>query len=480
MNKITFHFMVAATLIATALTLLVSSGGKLDAQDQTQNRPREDEQLKLGVDAYVYGFPLVLMDVTRRVQTAVSQAGPRKAPVNQFVHVPAFPNPAFTAVVSPNADTLYSSAWLDLTREPIVLSVPEMGKRYYLMQLLDAWTNAFAVPGTRTTGNQKGNFAVVGPAWQGKLPEGLREFKSPTNRVWLIGRTQTNGKADYAAVHAIQKQYKLTPLSAWGKAYAPPDTVPVAADVDLTTRPVEQVFRMDAATFFARLNALMRDNPPADADANAIMRFAAIGIAPGKAFDLKKLDQDVVSMLERSVRLAPARIVAQARQPRGKNANGWRKLPDNTADFGTDYDARAVVALIGLGANLVADAVYMRATVDADGQPLDGRNRYQIRFEKRQLPPVNAFWSITLYNAKQAFVANPINRYAIGDRDNLPLGDDGALTLFVQHDSPDGDKAVTWLPAPQGAFNLMLRLYWPKQQILDGVWKAPAIQRLAD
>jgi hypothetical protein len=443
-----------------------------------QDKITEDDALKLGVDAYVYGYPLVLMDVTRQVMTAVPKVDAHKAPPNQFVHAREFPDYTFTDVVSPNADTLYSFAWLDLTKEPIILSVPDVGKRYYLMPLLDAWTNVFASPGTRTTGNGKEDFAIVGPNWKGELPAGVHKLKSPTDMVWLIGRTQTNGKDDYAAVHATQDQYKLTALSAWGKPNTPPDNVPVATGIDVRTPPVEQMARMDATTFFTRLNTLMQDNPPPAADAATLKRFAAIGVAPGKAFDLRGLDRVVAKGLERSVRAAQATIVAEAKKPHGKKVNGWEMLPHNTGRYGTDYLWRAVVALVGLGANLPEDAIYPHATVDADGQPLTGANRYVIRFPKGQLPPVNALWSITMYNAKQAFIQNPIDRYAIGDRDKLKSNDDGSLTLYVQHDSPGKDKESNWLPAPADSFNVFMRLYWPKQEIVDATWKMPPVERV--
>jgi hypothetical protein len=443
----------------------------------TQDKLTEDDALKLGVEAYIYGYPLVLMHVTRQVMTAVPRPDGKKAPVNQFVHAQEFPDYTFADVVSPNADTLYSFAWLDLRQEPIVLSVPDVGKRYYLMQMMDAWTNVFASPGSRTTGHRKGEFAIVGPRWTGKMPKGVKMIESSTSMVWLIGRTQTNGKDDYVAVHAIQKQYRLTPLSAWGKAFTPPDRVPFAARIDMETPPVDQVARMDATTFFDRLNALMLNNPPALVDAAAMKRFAAIGIAPGKPFDLQSLDPVVAKGLERSVAAGQAKIVTEAKKPHGRNVNGWQILPDNTGKFGADYNWRAVVALIGLGANLPWDAIYPHATVDTQGQPLTGANRYTIRFRKGQLPPVNGFWSITMYNAKQAFVQNAIDRYAIGDRDKLQFNNDGSLTLYVQHDSPGKDKESNWLPAPVDSFNLFMRLDWPKKEIVDGTWKMPPIER---
>lgn len=435
----------------------------------------KQEALSIGEDAYVFGYPLVLMDVTRGVMTAVSKADERKAPINQFLHLGKFPDPAFTDIVSPNADTLYSTAWIDLTSEPIVLSVPDMGSRYYLMEMMDAWTNVFASPGTRTAGNGKGDFAIVGPGWKGQLPQGVKEIKSPTNMVWLLGRTQTNGQGDYAAVHGIQKQYALTPLSARGKNYVTPDSVPIEKGIDTKTPPVEQVARMDAPTFFARMNALMKSNPPSFADTLPMKRFGAIGITPKKEFDLRQFDLAVVEGIEESVSAGQAKVRAEAQKELGQNVNGWDVMT-NVGRYGTNYLLRAVVALVGLGANLPEDAIYPRATVDADGEPLLGTNRYVIQFPKGELPPVGAFWSITMYNAKQFFVPNPINRYAIGDRDELKSNDDGSVTIYIQHESPGADKESNWLPAPKERFNLVMRLYRPKERILDGTWKMPFVK----
>ncbi len=435
-----------------------------------------DKASKECAEAFIYGYPLVLMDVTRQVMTAVPNAG-EKAPSNQFGHMRKFPDHTFTDVVSPNADTLYSTAWLDLKKEPVILSVPEMGNRYYLMPMLGAWTNVFTSPGTRTTGNDKGDFAIVGPQWAGTLPEGVKEIKFPTNMVWILGRTQTNGESDYAEVNAIQDKYKLTPLSAWGSDYTPPANTPVDSNIDTKTPPVEQVARMDAATFMGRLNALMGENPPAPADAPMIARFAAIGVAPGKTFDIKSLNPVIARALEQGIRAGMAMIYASAKQPHGEKVNGW-DFSINTGTYGTDYLWRAAVALFGLGANLPKDAVYPHATVDSDGQPLTGDNRYVIRFPQGQLPPVNAFWSLTMYNSRQFFVQNPINRYAIGDRDKLTFNDDGSLTIYIQHESPGIDKESNWLPSPSNSFNIFMRLYWPKKEILDGVWKTLPIERV--
>jgi hypothetical protein len=469
------------TLATAALLAAGATLGALDARatdDKASAQLSEDQAAQVAEDAYVFGYPLVLMDVTEIVSTAVPKPEGSKAPLDQFANLRAFPDATYTDIVSPNADTLYSLAWLDLEKEPIVLSVPELGKRFYLMQMVDAWTNVFASPGTRSTGGGKGNFAIVGPSWTGALPKEVKELRSPTNMVWIIGRTQTNGKSDYPAVRAIQDQYKLTPLSAWGKNYTPPSNVPVVKGVDSKTPSADQVAKMDAATFFSRLNTLMQGNPPAAADADAMKRFAAIGVAPGKPFDAMKLDPAVAKGAERGARAARGKIDAEAKKLMGKGVKGWSVMTDKVGRWGTDYLFRSAIARIGLGTNLPEDAVYPITRVDAAGNALTGANRYVIRFAKGQLPPVGAFWSVTMYNSKQAFVDNPINRYVIGDRDKLKLGADGSLTLYVQRESPGKDKESNWLPASMDEFNLVMRLYWPKKEILDGTWKPPAVERV--
>ncbi len=463
------------TLAAIALFTLIPNPARADSSDKLA----EDETATLAAEAYVYGFPLVLMDVSRQAMTAVPKPITTAAPINQFNVSEEFPDATFTTVVSPNADTLYSFAWLDLAKEPLVLSLPDTGDRYYLMQMLDAWTDVFASPGTRTTGNQKGDYAIVGPNFGGKLPDGLKEIKAPTSLVWVIGRTQTNGKADYAAVRALKAQYKLTPLSAWGTDYMAPSEVPVDPKVDVQTSPVETVMRMDAAAFFGRLAALLQNNPPTEADKPMVEKLARIGIAPGRPFDPPKLDTALARALQQGAVAGREMIFAETKKPQGKVANGWDVM-GNLGRYGTNYLFRSVVALVGLGANLPEDAIYPRATADADGNRLTGANRYVIQFPKGQLPPVRAFWSITMYNSKQFFVDNPIDRYAIGDRDKLNFNDDGSLTLYIQNQSPGKDKESNWLPAPKDAFNLFMRLYWPKEEIIDGTWKPPAVKKVAE
>lgn len=416
---------------------------------------------------YIYGYPLVLMDVTRATTPAAA---------NRFVHHTEFPDDRFTDVVSPNVDTLYSNAWLDLTREPIVLSVPDLGRRYYTMELLDAWTNVIAAPGTRTTGNGKGAFAIIGPDWAGELPSTLEAIQSPTNMVWLIGRTYTAGKSDYDAVRAIQRQYRLTPLRAFVKTTAPTASLPSPARPD-TEPPVAQVEKLNAGAFFARLARLMTANPPAESDEPMLRRLAQLGVAPGAPFDLAQLPASVADAVDGGVAAARARIRGAGLEALGKPVNGWRVRLD-LGRYGTSYEQRATIALMGLGANLPEDAVYPATDTDAAGQPLSGENRYRIRFAPGELPPVKAFWSLTIYNEHHFLVANPLGRYALGDRDPVRAEPDGTLDFYIQHDDPGPDKRANWLPAPAGGFSLTMRLYFPKAAVLDGRWRPPPVARL--
>ena len=431
-------------------------------------------------DAYVFGYPLLLADATRAKQTNVPHVQNGLAPMNQIVNNKTFPDATYTDVVSPNADTLYSTAWLNLETEPIVLSVPDTHGRYYLMPMLDAWTNVFSSPGKRTTGTGKANFVVTGPNWTGALPQGLKEIKSPTDIVLLAGRTQANGKADFAAVNAIQAQYKLTPLGAWGKPYTSPAEMPTDSNVDMKMPPVEAVAAMDAPTFFNRLAILMKNNPPAAADAPMVAKLATIGIVPGQSFDIDKSGSDIAKAISDGVEDGRKRVIELGHNPgNAKLVNGWLTIVNDIGSYGTNYDARAGVAWVGFGANIPQDAIYPLTRVDADGNPLNGANKYIVHFDKGQSPPINAFWSLTMYNAKQAFVANPINRYAIGDRDKLKIDPDGSFDIYLQHDSPGTGKESNWLPADSGSFNVILRMYWPKEAVLSGDWTPPPIKKVS-
>ncbi len=443
------------------------------AQPSSQAEQKEDIFFDTVVEAYTYGYPLVLMDATKKVVTNVPVPDPKaRAPINQFSHTESFPSPDDKDVVSPNADTLYSSAWLDLSEEPIVLQLPDTYGRYYLMPILDAWSNVIASPGKRTTGTQAGNYAIVGPNWQGELPEGVVEIKSPTEIAWIIGRTQTNGEEDYEIVHRLQAHYKLIPLSSWGTEYIPPNPVPVDPDQDMETPPMVQVDQMDAEIFFNTLAQLMVDNPPAEADSPIIKKMESIGIVAGQPFMLDDFSEIYEVKMKEAVFHAKQNIEAGIE---GWNWENHWQLSPVLGDYGTDYINRATVAMYGLGANLKNDAIYPMVFKDANGEALTGRKNYVVHFSKESIPPVNAFWSLSLYDDEHSFVANELNRYALGDRDPLKYNEDGSLDIYIQHDSPGEDKESNWLPAAREHFNLIMRLYWPKNEVIDDEWNPPAL-----
>ena len=471
-------FLVAALFVVGCSTSSKNSNDPMRTVAADKSIPPADVQ-KIAEEAYIYGYPLVLMDVTKEIGTNVAAPSESAAPVNQFVHKKSFPDANFNAVVSPNADTLYSSAWLDVSKEPVILSLPDTGDRYYLMPMLSAWTDVFASPGSRTNGNGKVDLAVVGPAWKGQLPEGVKEIRAPTNDVWIIGRTQTNGKADFPAVQALQKQYRLVPLSAWGTNYQAPRNTNVRAGVDMKSAPVTQVERMTPEEFFKRMARSLKRNAPQAADASTVAQMVRIGLIPGRDFEPDQLTSSQRNALNEGAKSGLAMIVKSAKNPEGKKTNGWVMI-EGLGKYGTSYTFRAAVSQWALGANIPEDSIYFTAENDLEGQPLNGSNRYVIRFPKGQEPPVNAFWSITLYNSKHFFAKNSINRYTLGDRDKFQYNEDGSVDIYIQNQNPGRDKMANWLPSPTGKFSLNLRTYWPKQALLNGQWAPPPIQKIQD
>ncbi|WP_437785773.1 DUF1254 domain-containing protein [Sorangium sp. So ce1097] len=431
----------------------------------------------IGVDAYTYLYPLVLMDVTRLQSTNVVTAGDvyLRAPANTFANAARFPSADFKDVVRPNFDTLYSNAWLDLTKEPMVVSAPVADGRYYLLPMLDMWTEVFHSPGVRTTGSGAVNFALVPPGWEGTVPEGVTRVDAPTPYIWVLGRTQCSGPGDYDDVHRFQAGLKITPLSRF-----PAEPLPVIGikdpAIDNTTPPLDQVKALSPAQFYAYGAELMKLNPPHFCDYPILAQMAKIGLVPGKPFDLNSAPPAVRQALERAAGDAYMRI-EEHQSSLGTIINGWSISTDMMGSYGSSYLGRATVALIGLGANLVQDAIYPLNLGDASGQPLDGANRYTLRFAAGETPPVNAFWSVTMYDMQGFAVANPLKRYSLGSMHDMVTAPDGSLTMYFQHQSPGTDKEPNWLPAPSGPFNLTMRLYYPKNLVLDGEWTPPKVER---
>ncbi len=457
----------------TLAALAISGMAASTALAQQVQSVSDQEIRDIARDAYIYAYPMLVTEMTRRVFTNVDKPEGTRAPMNQIANVRAFPDPSFTDVVRPNADTLYSVMFFDVSKDPMVFSVPDSGGRYYLLPMLDMWSDVFVSPGKRTTGTGAQTFAVIGPHWQGQLPKGVETIQSPTSTVFMLGRTQTNGKADYTAVHKFQDGLKAVPLSRYGKTYTPPKgTVNAAQDM---SSPSDQVHKMDAATFFATFAELLKTNPPHANDYPILARLKRIGIEPGKSFSLASASPEVQRALNAAVPEAQQDIEA-AVQRSGVLANGWRTNLTAIGTYGTDYLHRAGIAFAGFGANTIEDAVYPSLFADANGEPLRSDRRYQLHFDKDQIPPVNAFWSLTMYDERQLFAANPIDRYAIGDRDKLAFNPDGSLDLYVQRESPGQDKELNWLPTPaSGTFTMNMRLYWPKREALEGVWVPPPV-----
>jgi hypothetical protein len=461
-------------LIALILGILLCPVLSLAAQ--AQNMITEQAAHAIGVDAYLYFYSLLSMDITRKQSTNIEPGKEfGKGPMNIFVNVPEYPTAEFKGVVRSNFDTLYSIAWLDLTKEPLVISAPNTDGRYYLLPMLDMWTDVFASPGWRTTGTKAINFLVTPPGWGGAVPEEFTRISAPTPYVWIIGRTKTDGPADYDAVHKIQAGYKVTPLSRWGKA-PEPVTVKIDPSVDMKTPPKVQVDNMSAAKYFTYATELLKLQPPHITDEPIISQMKQIGIEPGKSLDFDKLDPTVKKALE-SVPEDAQQLMAWKVPTLARVANGWSMNTDTIGVYGNYYLKRAIVSQVGLGANLPEDAIYPLNLFDDSGKPLDGANKYTLHFDKGATPPVNAFWSITLYDSEGFQVANVLNRFAVSSYMPFKTNADGSLDLYFQNESPGKDKEVNWLPAPKGAFNLTMRLYAPKFEALTGKWNPPPVTK---
>jgi hypothetical protein len=429
-----------------------------------------DDLRTLSYEAALYFYPLVTMDITR-LQAINAPAGtkPGFGPPNEFHHFRAFPTADFRNVVRPNFDTLYSSAFLDLTAGPVILHAPDTDDRYYMLPLIDMWTDVFANPGKRTTGTDAKDFVVTGPGYTGELPDGLPVIAAPTPYVWIIGRTQTNGPADYDAVHKVQDGYSITPV---GEA---PNHV-VDPEYDTTTEPLKMVNNMSTADFFTYAADLLAVNPPHPTDFSQLARIANLGIVAGESFDASRFSAEELAEIDTG-RAAALQDMLAALNTLGTNIDGWTTFTETMGVYGNYYFKRAVVTLVGLGANPAEDAVYPLLTADADGNPVAGENDYVIHFDADKLPPAYAFWSVTMYDAEGFQVANELDRFAIGDRDPLTYNADGSLDLYLQHTNPGPERESNWLPAPLGPLGITMRLYAPKREVLDGRWHPPAVRK---
>jgi hypothetical protein len=446
---------------------------------------KEKEAQEIAIDAYMYAYPLVTMEMTRRAMTNVAEPESTRAPMGQLVRARNYPDASFKDVTAPNADTLYTTAWIDVSKEPWILSLPDMKGRFFLFPMLDGWTNVFEDPGKRTTGTKAQKYAITGPGWSGTLPPGVTEYKSSTGMVWILGRIYCTGTPeDYKAVHALQDQVSVVPLSAYGKPFKP-EAGKVDPAIDMKKGVRDQVNAMDAAAYFKLFAELMKTNPPAADDAPMVVKLAKIGIVPGQDFDASKLDPAVAKGLAASPKPAQDKIAVWMKEGlvtgENKLENGW-VFTTKAGVYGTGYRQRAMITWYGLGANRPQDAVYPTSEGPDVLKKYSGEHKYVIHFNKGEMPPVDGFWSITMYNDQYFFVDNPLNRYTVSQRNKFRTNPDGSVDVYVQHDSPGKDKEANWLPAPADAFVLMMRLYWPKEtppSLLDGSWKIPEVKQVS-
>lgn len=438
----------------------------------------QQEAYEIGIEAYHYFYPLITMDFTRRVCTNYkSGEKPGFGPVNTFHHLRQFPPANFRAVVRPNFDTLYTVAWVDISKEPMIVLTPDTNGRYYLLPMLDMWSNVFAVPGKRTTGTEAQQYAIVPQGWTEELPEAIEKIESLTPYVWIIGRIQTNGVEDYPAVNKIQDGFKIVPLSHWGGTVEPVETV-IDTTLDMKTDPLKQINSMSASQYFSYGAELLKINPPQVTDWSTIARLQRIGIEQGKSFDFNNAPVVIQTGLQKAV-VDGLKIMIEKLPTLARIENGWQMNTDTMGVYGNFYLKRAIVAMVGLGANQPEDAIYPMNVFDANGKPMEGQNKYVLHFEKDQLPPVEAFWSITMYDAEGFQVANKLNRFAIGDRDALKYNSDGSLDIYIQNVYPEDDKVSNWLPSPaEGILGVTMRLYAPKASALNGIWNPPAVKKV--
>ena len=457
--------------LMTSAMLVVSPKSGMENIPDSSYRAMEDYTYSIGVQAYIYGLAPVIIQRTEQIYTTTP--GPGHAPVNQFGHIDRLATPNDTIIVTPNSDTIYSIAWLELGKEPVIMHVPDTAGRYYVMQLLDAYTNNFNSIGRRTTGTKEGDFAITGPGWSGSLPAGVSEVKSPTDTVWVLGRILVEGQGDLPDAAAIQKQFTLTPLSEYGKPFSYDHKALSDYKKYVSSRDVQKNL-----TFFEELRVALKNNPPPKGEEALMAVFDAIGLGDNETPYGSGINPIMADGLGRAIKDGDLIVKSAWKNANGTKTNGW-VYPTDIGTYGYDYLTRAAVAEGGLGANVPAEAIYAKAQADENGKPLSGTGKYVMHFARGNLPPVDAFWSLTMYNATTyMLVANPEDRYAIGDRTpGLQYNPDGSLDIYIQHDSPAGEEP-NWLPSPADNFYLILRMYQPGQEILKGKYQIPTVKEV--
>ena len=455
-----------AALIASAALVLSGYSSNVQVFAAVADSETDENIWETVEDAYVYAFPLVLMDATETSATNTEEAVTGKAPVNQFIHSVALANAQFRNVVTPNVDTIYSQVWYDLSEEPMVYELPETD-RFCKVQVLDGWTNTAAVL------DKAGAYAITLSTWEGELPEGVTRIDVPTSMAWSITRIVLSGEEDLPNVYAIQEKMKLMPLSDYisGDTYEPPRG---SYSEENDYIPVDKVLSMDPITFFNKANELMVKNPPAAADKEMLEKIAAVNIGPGMEFDTSVLTGDVAENWKTMLTEIRLKLIKEG-QKFSKKLGQWDYFGEPIGDFNTEYAYRALVALAGLGANTVEVALYPKIEQDADGNPLTGEKSYLLHFESYPQVLEGGFWSVTAYGDDDFLIDNPIDRYCINDRSGLRANDDGSVDIILSEDAPK--DTANWLPVGDGGFHLYMRIYTPDMDALD-TWTAPTITEI--
>lgn len=457
-----FLALAAALLLLAPACSSDGDAGTSSASSSTSAPAAESDPVTLATEAYVAGYPLVVS--TRTMETLGGLLG-----VNSLFWQSQLSGPSARLIVAPNRDTLYSVAVLDLRSEPMVLTLPAVTDRYYTYQFVDAWTESFAYLGTRATGGRAGSWVITPPGWEGTLPEGTERIEATTPQVFLLGRYLVQDDADIANVTAIKEQVTLQPLSSLTGEPAPPPPPPLP-EASGTPQDIPA-----DASFFDELGDDLAVNPPATEAQKALFAtFEPLGIGAG-LHPTETADPETLAALDEGAAAGDAAIESGAAGI-ATVVNGWN-VNLAIGRYGDDIETRALVARVGWGANVPEEAVYPTTSVDAEGDPLDGAETYTITFPADGLPPVtdDGFWSLTVYGPDRFFTEHPSGRYSIGDRTpGLVYGPDGSLEIVLSHEAPPSGES-NWLPVPEGEFNLMLRLYLPEQQVLDGDWEIPPV-----
>ena len=461
-----------------ALFALLFAATAIAADKKPVMKPDEakaKQAYAIGVQAYIWGYPMVVMQKSRDAMTkggdapvtpeVFNKSGKLFAPVNQVASAWGMLGPKFSAVQSGNSDTQYSVTWYDVSKEPYVLHIPDAKGRYYTYQFIDAYTNNFHYASTRTMGSQDQNYAIVAPGWKGKLPKGVTRVDSPNPTGFVIGRWFVASEKDVGAVNTILKQVTMTPLSSYGKKYTPPKVKVVPA----------KKYTGDLA-FFEQLGDTLAINGVPQADAGILGLLKNIGLSTDDGFDPSGLSDGEKKSLAQAVTDGEAMLAAKS-AAMGKTVNGWQLSPVLDEYFGTSYLFRAAIGYQAMFVNTPIEAYYPGVYKDTDGKVLDGSTeKYTLTFPKGKTPPVGAFWSTTIYDAKKRLmVENKLNRYKIGSADKLKADKDGSTTLYIQADSPGKDKESNWLPAPKEPFYMLFRMYQPKIEVLNGQYELPGV-----